>query len=168
MCYIVQFLLSPSECEGLSCTAVPLKLDEDREEDNRPVLDVAAAPDAAPDATPDAVPTAAPDAAPAAVTSDSLKPFPCKWCTKTFAYKCRMLTHMKRCPLSKRNEQQCPECPTRLYSERALQQHLAAAHRVSQRAKKKVACDICGRTFAHPSGENSSCSRTLDSMLQYD
>ncbi|XP_034549234.1 zinc finger and BTB domain-containing protein 40 isoform X2 [Notolabrus celidotus] len=80
------------------------------------------------------------------------KPYPCRWCKKGFAYKCRMLAHVKRCPQSRECEQQCPQCPKKLPNQRALQRHRAEAHRSSARAKKKVACELCGRTFAHPSG----------------
>ncbi|XP_039468148.1 zinc finger and BTB domain-containing protein 40 isoform X1 [Oreochromis aureus] len=79
------------------------------------------------------------------------KPYCCHWCKKSFDYKCRMLAHMKRCSLSQECGQQCPECPEKL-SKRALQRHRAEAHRSAARVKKKVACDLCGRTFAHPSG----------------
>lgn len=80
------------------------------------------------------------------------KPYCCHWCKKSFDYKCRMLAHMKRCSMSQECEQQCPECPEKL-SKRALQRHRAEAHRSAARVKKKVACDLCGRTFAHPSGK---------------
>ncbi|XP_005749936.1 zinc finger and BTB domain-containing protein 40 isoform X5 [Pundamilia nyererei] len=79
------------------------------------------------------------------------KPYCCHWCKKSFDYKCRMLAHMKRCSMSQECEQQCPECPEKL-SKRALQRHRAEAHRSATRVKKKAACDLCGRTFAHPSG----------------
>ncbi|XP_075996347.1 zinc finger and BTB domain-containing protein 40 [Genypterus blacodes] len=75
--------------------------------------------------------------------------FSCRWCKKGFRYKCRMTAHIKRCPKAK---QQCPLCPKKLGSLRALQRHQAAAHPAGVRAKKKVTCDLCGRTFAHSSG----------------
>ncbi|XP_034724150.1 zinc finger and BTB domain-containing protein 40 isoform X3 [Etheostoma cragini] len=80
------------------------------------------------------------------------KPYSCRWCKRGFAYKCRMLAHVKRCAMSQECEQQCPQCPEKLANQRALQRHRAEAHRSTARAKKKVACDLCGRTFAHPSG----------------
>ncbi|KAM7402792.1 hypothetical protein PAMP_018003 [Pampus punctatissimus] len=80
------------------------------------------------------------------------KPYSCRWCQKAFAYKCRMVAHVKRCSMSKECEQQCPQCPEKLANQRALQRHRAEAHRNTTRVKKKVACDLCGRTFAHPSG----------------
>ncbi|XP_053291469.1 zinc finger and BTB domain-containing protein 40 [Pleuronectes platessa] len=84
--------------------------------------------------------------------ASSSKPYSCRWCKKGFAYKCRMLAHVKRCSMSKECEQQCPHCTKKLPNQRALQRHQAEAHRNTLRVKKKVACDICGRTFAHPSG----------------
>ncbi|XP_065811468.1 zinc finger and BTB domain-containing protein 40 isoform X1 [Labrus bergylta] len=90
---------------------------------------------------------------PASSSSPSAsKPYTCSWCKKGFAYKCRMLAHVKRCPLSRECEQQCPQCPKKLPNQRALQRHRAEVHRNNARAKKKVACELCGRTFAHPSG----------------
>uniref|UniRef100_A0A672Y884 Zinc finger and BTB domain containing 40 n=1 Tax=Sphaeramia orbicularis TaxID=375764 RepID=A0A672Y884_9TELE len=83
----------------------------------------------------------------------SSKPYSCRWCKKGFDYKCRMLAHVKRCPQSKECEQQCPQCPEKLANQKALQRHLTQTHRTDMgRAKKKVSCDLCGRTFAHPSG----------------
>ncbi|KAM9757971.1 uncharacterized protein zbtb40 [Menidia menidia] len=61
--------------------------------------------------------------------------FSCRWCQKGFGYRCRMLAHARRCPQS----------PARS----ALQRPLLEA---AARPKKKVACDLCARTFAHPSG----------------
>uniref|UniRef100_A0A8C4HKL2 Zinc finger and BTB domain containing 40 n=1 Tax=Dicentrarchus labrax TaxID=13489 RepID=A0A8C4HKL2_DICLA len=80
------------------------------------------------------------------------KPYSCRWCKKGFAYKCRMLAHMKRCSMSQEYEQQCLQCPAKLPNQRALQRHRVEAHNNTARVKKKVACDLCGRTFAHPSG----------------
>ncbi|XP_042262106.1 zinc finger and BTB domain-containing protein 40 [Thunnus maccoyii] len=80
------------------------------------------------------------------------QPYSCRWCKKGFAYKCRMVAHVKRCSMSQECEQQCPQCPEKLANQRALQRHRAEAHRNTARVKKKVACDLCGRTFAHPSG----------------
>ncbi|XP_075318002.1 uncharacterized protein zbtb40 isoform X2 [Odontesthes bonariensis] len=78
--------------------------------------------------------------------------YSCCWCKKGFDYKCRMLAHIKRCSMSQECKQQCPLCPAKLGSQRALQRHQAEVHRNATRLKKKVACDLCGRTFAHPSG----------------
>jgi len=98
-------------------------------------------------ATPDSSP-------PPSSSSSSSKPYSCRWCKRGFAYKCRMLAHVRRCSLSQECEQQCPQCPEKLANQRALQRHRAEAHHNTARAKKKkVACDLCARTFAHPSGE---------------
>ncbi|KAM9362137.1 zinc finger and BTB domain-containing protein 40 [Symphorus nematophorus] len=80
------------------------------------------------------------------------RPYSCRWCKKGFAYKCRMLAHVKRCSMSQEYKEQCPQCPAKLPNQRALQRHQTEAHRNTTRVKKKVACDLCGRTFAHPSG----------------
>ncbi|XP_061689149.1 zinc finger and BTB domain-containing protein 40 isoform X3 [Syngnathoides biaculeatus] len=83
----------------------------------------------------------------------SSKSYCCHWCKKSFAYKCRVMTHMKRCPMSKEGQLQCPQCSVKLANQRALQRHLAESHPGTVRdKKKKIACDLCGRTFAHPSG----------------
>ncbi|XP_054472521.1 zinc finger and BTB domain-containing protein 40 isoform X2 [Anoplopoma fimbria] len=101
----------------------------------------------------EAVTNATPDSSPHTSSSPSSKPYSCRWCKRGFAYKCRMLAHVKRCPMSQECEQQCPQCPEKLANQRALQRHRAEAHRNTAPAKKKkVACDLCGRTFAHPSG----------------
>ncbi|XP_061544025.1 zinc finger and BTB domain-containing protein 40 [Phycodurus eques] len=86
--------------------------------------------------------------------SPSSKSYCCRWCKKSFAYKCRVMAHMKRCPMSKEGQLQCPQCSVKLANQRALQGHLAEAHPGTARdkKKKKIACDLCGRTFAHPSG----------------
>lgn len=91
---------------------------------------------------------------PSSSPSSPEKPYSCRWCKKGFSYKCRMVAHVKRCPMSKDCEQQCPQCPEKLANQRALQRHRAETHHNSSRVKRKVACDLCGRTFAHPSGEN--------------
>lgn len=85
-------------------------------------------------------------------SSPTSMPYSCRWCKKGFAYKCRMLAHVKRCPMSQ--EYKCPQCPTKLPNLRALQRHKATAHCNAASMKKKAACDLCGRTFAHSSGEN--------------
>ncbi|XP_029006727.1 zinc finger and BTB domain-containing protein 40 [Betta splendens] len=89
---------------------------------------------------------------PPSSSQSSSKPFSCRWCKKDFAYKCRMLAHVKRCSMSQERKQQCPQCPKKLPNPRALLRHQVEAHRNTARVKKKVACDLCGRTFAHPSG----------------
>ncbi|XP_011615341.1 zinc finger and BTB domain-containing protein 40 isoform X1 [Takifugu rubripes] len=84
--------------------------------------------------------------------SPTFKLFSCRWCKKNFSFKCRMSAHLRRCPMSPENQKQCPKCPTKLPSQRALKKHQVDAHCGSTPLKKKVACDLCGRTFAHPSG----------------
>ncbi|XP_057700977.1 zinc finger and BTB domain-containing protein 40 isoform X1 [Corythoichthys intestinalis] len=88
------------------------------------------------------------------IYSQTTKSYCCRWCERTFAYKCRVLAHTKRCPMSKECRVQCPHCPAKLVSQRAFKGHLAEAHpdAAVDKKKKKVACDLCGRTFAHPSG----------------
>uniref|UniRef100_A0A3P9H0A3 Zinc finger and BTB domain containing 40 n=1 Tax=Oryzias latipes TaxID=8090 RepID=A0A3P9H0A3_ORYLA len=80
------------------------------------------------------------------------KRFSCRWCRRSFEYKCRMVAHMKRCSMSDQCEQQCPQCPQKLANQRALRRHQAEAHPSPTRSRKKVSCDLCGRSFAHPSG----------------
>ncbi|KAJ8360633.1 hypothetical protein SKAU_G00171580 [Synaphobranchus kaupii] len=80
----------------------------------------------------------------------------CQWCGKSFAFMCRMEVHRKRCRLSQEIRHRCPQCPQELLTPRALKQHLSQAHQTPGSKKRKrqeqVACDICGKTFAHPSG----------------
>ncbi|XP_061075794.1 zinc finger and BTB domain-containing protein 40 [Conger conger] len=84
------------------------------------------------------------------------KEFFCQWCGKAFAFMCRMEVHRRRCCLSKEARHRCPQCPEELPTPRALKQHLSQAHQAPVPKKRKkqeqVACDICGKTFAHPSG----------------
>lgn len=88
--------------------------------------------------------------------------YSCRWCRKGFTYKCRKAAHEKRCPLSQQSELQCPDCPQKLANQRALQRHRLEAHRANTPSKKKVACDLCGRTFAHPSGGGVGSGWTRD------
>ncbi|XP_053725065.1 zinc finger and BTB domain-containing protein 40 isoform X1 [Synchiropus splendidus] len=85
-------------------------------------------------------------AAPEAPTSAA---YACRWCRKGFAFKCRMLAHVKRCTMSL---QQCPDCAQTLASTAALRRHRAEEHGHLAPVRKKVACDLCERSFAHPSG----------------
>nr|XP_057934902.1 zinc finger and BTB domain-containing protein 40 [Doryrhamphus excisus]XP_057934903.1 zinc finger and BTB domain-containing protein 40 [Doryrhamphus excisus] len=82
------------------------------------------------------------------------KAYCCHWCKKIFAYKCRLAAHKRRCPMSDECQLPCPHCSEKLANQRALQRHLTEAHPGSAGAKKKkkISCDLCGRTFAHPSG----------------
>ncbi|XP_056131114.1 zinc finger and BTB domain-containing protein 40 [Lampris incognitus] len=84
--------------------------------------------------------------------SSSLFSYSCRWCKKGFAYKCRMLAHTKRCAMSQELKHKCPLCPKMLSTPRALLRHRSEAHPDVARVKKKVACDLCDRTFAHSSG----------------
>uniref|UniRef100_A0A3P8ZPA1 Zinc finger and BTB domain containing 40 n=1 Tax=Esox lucius TaxID=8010 RepID=A0A3P8ZPA1_ESOLU len=81
--------------------------------------------------------------------------FSCLWCNKVFDYKCRMVAHADRCSMSQEATLQCPECAEEMPTPQALQLHRNKEHPEPKTAKKKraqVSCDICGRTFAHPSG----------------
>lgn len=83
----------------------------------------------------------------------SQHPYSCRWCKKGFGFQCRLRAHLKCCAMSQEPRHQCPQCPKWLPTVRALQQHRAQAHANAPHAKKKkVPCDLCGRTFAHPSG----------------
>ncbi|KAK0139246.1 Zinc finger and BTB domain-containing protein 40 [Merluccius polli] len=84
--------------------------------------------------------------------TDKDSPYSCRWCKKGFAFKCRLRAHLKCCAMSLEPKYQCPQCTKRLPTVRALQRHRAEAHPNVPQVKKKVACDLCGRTFAHPSG----------------
>lgn len=103
---------------------------------------------------------------PSSFTSTVSKPYTCSWCKKSFDFKCRMLSHVKRCSMSQDCELQCSQCPKKLANQRALQRHRAEAHHDAVRVKKKVACDLCGRTFAHPSGECMFSHDTTDVSMK--
>ncbi|XP_041129985.1 zinc finger and BTB domain-containing protein 40-like isoform X4 [Polyodon spathula] len=81
--------------------------------------------------------------------------FTCKWCDKSFEFKCRMEVHLKRCRLASQAPVECPECGETMSSLRALQLHTSQSHGDAPRKKRKqgaVTCDICGKSFAHQSG----------------
>ncbi|KAK6477420.1 zinc finger and BTB domain-containing protein 40-like isoform X1 [Huso huso] len=81
--------------------------------------------------------------------------FTCKWCDKSFEFKCRMEVHLKRCRLSSQDPVECLECGETVASLRALQLHTSQSHGDAPRKKRKqgaVTCDICGKSFAHQSG----------------
>ncbi|XP_039610857.1 zinc finger and BTB domain-containing protein 40 [Polypterus senegalus] len=80
--------------------------------------------------------------------------FSCKWCKKNFEFKCRMEVHQKRCRLANLTPAECPECGEVVASAKALQVHNTKFHTDMPKKKKhsSVACDICGKTFAHQSG----------------
>ncbi|XP_066527831.1 zinc finger and BTB domain-containing protein 40 isoform X2 [Hoplias malabaricus] len=81
--------------------------------------------------------------------------YSCQWCKKSFDYKCRLMRHRKRCALSPGKVQHCSNCPLVFPSLTALQQHCSEAHGGPPVKKKKtepVSCDLCSKTFKHPSG----------------
>ncbi|TTB85616.1 Zinc finger and BTB domain-containing protein 40 [Bagarius yarrelli] len=81
--------------------------------------------------------------------------YSCQWCNKTFDFKCRLLKHKKQCMFSPDRVQRCTECSATFPSITALQQHRAEVHDGPPVKKKKVepvTCELCGKTFKHPSG----------------
>ncbi|XP_074883727.1 zinc finger and BTB domain-containing protein 40 isoform X4 [Buteo buteo] len=65
--------------------------------------------------------------------------------------------HMKRCRVARGKQIQCKECSEVKSTKKELEKHQLEVHGVVGMAKKKkkrlpVACDICGREFAHASG----------------
>ncbi|NXW31745.1 ZBT40 protein, partial [Phaetusa simplex] len=89
--------------------------------------------------------------------ASSKKSFVCKACDKTFHFYCRLKVHMKRCRVARGKQIQCKECSEVKSTKKELEKHQLEAHGMAGTAKKKkkrlpVACDICGREFAHASG----------------
>ncbi|NXN32005.1 ZBT40 protein, partial [Nycticryphes semicollaris] len=90
--------------------------------------------------------------------ASSKKSFVCKACDKTFHFFCRLKVHMKRCRVARGKQIQCKECSEVKSTKMELEKHQLEAHGMVGTAKKKkkkrlpVACDICGREFAHASG----------------
>ncbi|XP_009888131.1 PREDICTED: zinc finger and BTB domain-containing protein 40 [Charadrius vociferus] len=90
--------------------------------------------------------------------ASSRKSFVCKACDKTFHFYCRLKVHMKRCRVARGKQIQCKECSEVKSTKKELEKHQLEVHGVVGTAKKKkkkrlpVACDICGREFAHASG----------------
>ncbi|XP_042650234.1 zinc finger and BTB domain-containing protein 40 isoform X3 [Tyto alba] len=87
----------------------------------------------------------------------SKKSFVCKACDKNFHFYCRLKVHMKRCRVAREKQIQCKECSEVKSTKKELEKHQLEVHGVAGVAKKKkkrlpVACDICGREFAHASG----------------
>ncbi|XP_072522079.1 zinc finger and BTB domain-containing protein 40 [Salminus brasiliensis] len=81
--------------------------------------------------------------------------YSCQWCNKSFDFKCRLMRHRKRCALSPGKVQRCTDCTLVFPSLTALQQHCSQAHGAPPAKKKKtqpVACELCSKTFKHPSG----------------
>ncbi|XP_009703577.1 PREDICTED: zinc finger and BTB domain-containing protein 40 [Cariama cristata] len=89
--------------------------------------------------------------------ASSKKSFVCKACNKTFHFCCRLKVHMKRCRMARGKQIQCKECSEVKSTQKELEKHQLEVHGVVGTAKKKkkrlpVACNICGREFAHASG----------------
>uniref|UniRef100_A0A8C8HPY6 Zinc finger and BTB domain containing 40 n=1 Tax=Oncorhynchus tshawytscha TaxID=74940 RepID=A0A8C8HPY6_ONCTS len=95
--------------------------------------------------------------------SSPSRPYLCRWCSKAFGFKCRMVAHTKRCTMSKEARLQCPECPEELPTSRALQTfahpsahyltHCMLYHKRTEHFEEKpFACEECGAKF----GANSS------------
>ncbi|XP_052571788.1 zinc finger and BTB domain-containing protein 40 isoform X6 [Peromyscus californicus insignis] len=88
------------------------------------------------------------------------KSFICKACDKSFHFYCRLKVHMKRCRVAKSKQVQCKDSSETKDSEKGLQKHQPETHGTAgepdaPKKKKKrlpVACDLCGREFAHASG----------------
>ncbi|XP_061456735.1 zinc finger and BTB domain-containing protein 40 isoform X2 [Rhineura floridana] len=89
------------------------------------------------------------------------KSLSCKACRKSFRFYCRLKVHEKRCRVASQKLVQCKECGERRASKVELEKHQVEAHGKAsaatlQKKPKKprlpVACDICGREFAHTSG----------------
>ncbi|KAM6046633.1 zinc finger and BTB domain-containing protein 40 isoform 2-T2 [Chlamydotis macqueenii] len=89
--------------------------------------------------------------------ASSEKSFVCKACNKSFHFYCRLKVHMKRCRVARGKQIQCKECSEIKSTKKELEKHQLEVHGMVGTAKKKkkrlpVACDICGREFAHASG----------------
>ncbi|NXW64199.1 ZBT40 protein, partial [Eurystomus gularis] len=87
----------------------------------------------------------------------SKKSFVCKACDKTFHFYCRLKVHMKRCRAARGKQIQCKDCSEVRSTKKELEKHQLEVHGMVGTTKKKkkrlpVACDICGREFAHASG----------------
>ncbi|XP_052647427.1 zinc finger and BTB domain-containing protein 40 isoform X6 [Harpia harpyja] len=83
----------------------------------------------------------------------SKKTFVCKACDKTFHFYCRLKVHMKRCRVARGKQIQCKECSEVKSTKKELEKHQLEVHGAKKKKKRlPVACDICGREFAHASG----------------
>ncbi|XP_060766980.1 zinc finger and BTB domain-containing protein 40 isoform X2 [Neoarius graeffei] len=81
--------------------------------------------------------------------------YSCPWCNKSFDFKCRLLKHKKQCGFCPKRVQCCTECSAVFPSVTALQQHRAEAHDglpVKRKKVEPVTCELCEKTFKHPSG----------------
>lgn len=84
--------------------------------------------------------------------------YSCQWCNKTFDFKCRLLKHQKQCAFYPERVQRCTECPAMFPSVTALQQHQAEVHNgppVKRKKVEPVTCELCGKSFKHPSGKHT-------------
>ncbi|XP_016831737.1 zinc finger and BTB domain-containing protein 40 isoform X2 [Cricetulus griseus] len=88
------------------------------------------------------------------------KSFICKACDKSFHFYCRLKVHMKRCRVAKSKQVQCKDSGETKDLEKEPEKHQLETHSTggepdAPKKKKKrlpVACDLCGREFAHASG----------------
>ncbi|XP_057640751.1 zinc finger and BTB domain-containing protein 40 isoform X1 [Chionomys nivalis] len=95
-----------------------------------------------------------------AAPDSAKKSFICKACDKSFHFYCRLKVHMKRCRVAKSKQVLCKDSGGTKDSEKGLEKQQLETHSVggepdAPKKKKKrlpVACDLCGREFAHASG----------------
>ncbi|KAL8198664.1 UNVERIFIED_CONTAM: hypothetical protein K2H54_020437 [Gekko kuhli] len=82
--------------------------------------------------------------------------FICKACGKSFRFYCRLQVHEKRCCVTSQKQDPCKDCNEMRASRKELEKCSPETPGSASRKKKKkrlpVACDICGREFAHASG----------------
>ncbi|XP_077167991.1 zinc finger and BTB domain-containing protein 40 [Paroedura picta] len=82
--------------------------------------------------------------------------FACRACGKSFRFYCRLQGHEKRCRVDSQKQDPCKDCSERSPSRKEFENFCLETPSSASRNKKKkrlpVACDICGREFAHASG----------------
>ncbi|XP_060114834.1 zinc finger and BTB domain-containing protein 40 [Heteronotia binoei] len=82
--------------------------------------------------------------------------FTCKACRKSFRFYCRLQVHEKRCRVASQNQDPCKDCSetraSRKENEKCPPDTPGPASRKKKKKRLPVACDICGREFAHASG----------------
>lgn len=85
--------------------------------------------------------------------ASSKKSFVCKACDKVFHFYC----HMKCCQVARGKQTQCKDCGEVKLTKKELEKHQLEVHGIVGMTKKEkrlpMACGICGREFAHASGE---------------